>query len=70
LVLAESQCRLKQIKQAQEAFKFNVSIKPWAKLGDVGWATSELNAAILERFRASQIEIPLPQREIRILKEG
>jgi small conductance mechanosensitive channel len=47
----------------------NVSIKPWAKLGDVGLATTELNAAILERFRASQIEIPFPQREIRILKE-
>ena len=47
----------------------NVSIKPWAKLEDVGLATSELNAEILERFRASRVEIPFPQREIRIIKE-
>lgn len=47
----------------------NVSIQPWAKLDDVGLATSELNAEILERFRASRVEIPFPQREVRIIKE-
>ena len=48
----------------------SISIKPWARLDDVGLAATELNAAIIERFRAGGIEIPFPQREIRILKEG
>jgi small conductance mechanosensitive channel len=39
----------------------------WVKLPDYGLAQSELNQAIVESFRENQIEIPFPQREIRIL---
>jgi small conductance mechanosensitive channel len=44
----------------------NVAVKPWVKLADFGLAQSELNAAIIAGFRASNIEIPFPQREIRV----
>lgn len=49
--------------------KFHVSIKPRARPGDVALGTTELNAEIIERFRAGRIEIPFPQRAVRILKE-
>jgi len=45
----------------------NIAIKPFVKLADFGPAQTELNQAIIERFRAGQIEIPFPQREIRVL---
>jgi potassium-dependent mechanosensitive channel len=38
---------------------------------DAGPTTrSDLNFAILRRFRAAGIAIPYPQREVRILKDG
>lgn len=45
----------------------SIAIMPWVKTADFGPAQTEINQAILERFRASQIEIPFPQSEIRIL---
>jgi small-conductance mechanosensitive channel len=39
----------------------------WVKLPDYGHAQSELSQAIVEHLRENQIEIPFPQREIRIL---
>jgi small conductance mechanosensitive channel len=44
-----------------------ITAYPWVKLPDFGLAQSELNQAIVECFREHQIEIPFPQREIRIL---
>jgi small conductance mechanosensitive channel len=44
-----------------------VTLKPWVKLADFGLAQSEINRAIIERFRACDIEIPFPQREIRVV---
>ena len=44
-----------------------INAYPWVKLSDFGLAQSELNQAIVECFREHQIEIPFPQREIRIL---
>lgn len=44
-----------------------LSVKPWVKLADFGLVQSELNAALIERFRAGNIEIPFPQREIRVI---
>lgn len=44
----------------------NVGIKPWVKLADFGLAQTEINTAIIQQFRASNIEIPFPQREIRV----
>ena len=44
-----------------------LAVKPWVSVNDFGPAGAELNQAIVERFRASQIEIPFPQREVRML---
>jgi small conductance mechanosensitive channel len=45
----------------------NIAIAPWVAVTDYGPAGGELNKAILEEFRAKGIEIPFPQREIRVL---
>jgi small conductance mechanosensitive channel len=42
-------------------------VSPWVKVPDYVDATGELNKAILETFRARGIEIPFPQREVRML---
>ncbi len=44
-----------------------ISVKPWVAADDYVPAINELNQAILEEFRASRIEIPFPQREIKLL---
>jgi small conductance mechanosensitive channel len=45
----------------------NIAVKPWVKVPDYGTAIVELNQSIVERFRDDKIEMPFPQREIRIL---
>jgi small conductance mechanosensitive channel len=45
----------------------NLAIKPWVSVADFGAAAAEINQAILEEFRAKEIAIPFPQREIRLL---
>ena len=45
----------------------NIAVRPWALITEAGVAGSELTRAILERFRASGITIPFPQREVRML---
>jgi small conductance mechanosensitive channel len=45
----------------------NIAVKPWTKVADFGPAGDEIRQAILERFRGEGIEIPFPQREIRVL---
>ena len=47
-----------------------IAIKPWTSVADFGPAAAEINASVLERFRASGISIPLPQREVRLLNSG
>jgi small conductance mechanosensitive channel len=44
-----------------------IAVKPWVSVDNFVPAGPEINQAILERFRAQQIEIPFPQREIRML---
>src|SRR5258706_2361787 len=44
-----------------------IAVKPWVSVADYGAASAEINQAILEEFRAKGIEIPYPQREVRIL---
>ena len=46
----------------------NLAIKPWTKVEDYSAAATEINQAIVETFRASKIEIPFPQREVRMLE--
>lgn len=45
----------------------NIAIKPWVKVDDFVMAQAEINKAIAETFRAQKIEIPFPQREVRLL---
>lgn len=47
----------------------NISIKPWTSVADNGPAKAELYQAIVERFRERNIEIPFPQREVRMLND-
>jgi len=48
----------------------NIAIKPWTKVADYGVTGAAVNQAIAEEFRRQGIEIPFPQREIRILNGG
>jgi small conductance mechanosensitive channel len=45
----------------------NVAVKPWTAVPDYGPASAEIYTAIIEQFRAHKIEIPFPQREVRML---
>ena len=45
----------------------NISVNPWVNVPDFGAAGSEINKALVETFRSSGIDIPFPQREIRML---
>jgi len=45
----------------------NIAIMPWTTVADFGAAGGELNKAFLEVFREKGIEMPFPQREIRLL---
>ena len=48
----------------------NIAVKPWTTLADYGAAQAEIYQAILDKFRASRIEIPFPQREVRMLNNA
>jgi len=45
-----------------------LSVAPWVSVPDYTAASSELNRAVLETFRARGIDIPFPQREVRMLE--
>ena len=47
-----------------------VLVKPWSSLGDFGDASAEIKLAVLEAFRAHNIDIPFPQREVRMVNAG
>ena len=51
-------------------FSVTLLIQPWIDVADVIKARAELYQAIVERFRASKIEIPFPQRKVRLLGDG
>jgi small conductance mechanosensitive channel len=44
-----------------------IAIKPWAALADFGPMQGEINKAVLEKLREAGIQIPFPQREVRLL---
>jgi small conductance mechanosensitive channel len=45
----------------------SIAIRPWVAVPDFGPATGEINQAVLEALRRSKIEIPYPQREVRLI---
>ena len=47
-----------------------ISIQPWVRVADYMVATGELNQAIIEQFRATGIDIPFPQRDIRVFAQA
>jgi small conductance mechanosensitive channel len=54
---------------ALEDSSINISVKPWVTVPDYVAAQLELYQAIVERFRANNIQIPFPQREVRLLSQ-
>ncbi len=48
----------------------NIAVKPWVNVPDYPVATGEINKAIVETFRAREIVIPFPQREVRLLSDA
>ena len=46
-----------------------VMLRPWVSVPDYGAAQAELYQTIVDRCRAEKIEIPFPQREVRMLNE-
>ena len=45
-----------------------LSVNPWVKVPDYAAAIGEINKAILETFRARNIDMPFPQLEVRMLE--
>ncbi len=45
----------------------NIAIKPWTAVADYNPAQAEIYQAIVEQFRVNNIEIPFPQREVRMI---
>jgi small conductance mechanosensitive channel len=45
----------------------NIGVKPWVNVPDYVPATGEISKSIVEAFRALEIVIPFPQREVRLL---
>jgi small conductance mechanosensitive channel len=48
----------------------NISIKPWISVKDIVPAQAEIYQAVVRQFRANQIQIPFPQREVRLLNHA
>lgn len=48
----------------------NIAVKPWTSVADYPVAAGEINKAVVERFRAREIVIPYPQREVRLLSQA
>jgi len=46
----------------------DIALRPWTVVGDYIAAQGEINKEILEAFRRHGINIPRPQREVRILQ--
>lgn len=44
-----------------------IAVRPWTSVTDFGLAQSELNQSILEQFRMRKIEMPFPQRDVRVI---
>ena len=52
---------------ALEESSINISLRPWVLVPDYEAAQLEIYRAVVESFRQHGIEIPFPQREVRLL---
>ncbi|HKS57493.1 MAG TPA: mechanosensitive ion channel family protein [Steroidobacteraceae bacterium] len=48
----------------------NIVVRPWVSVTDFGPASGEVNKSVVEAFREHGIEIPFPQREVRVLQDA
>ena len=48
----------------------NIVVRPWVSVPDFGPASGEVYKSIVEAFREHGIEIPFPQREVRVLQDA
>ncbi|MGC1332653.1 MAG: mechanosensitive ion channel family protein, partial [Pseudomonas sp.] len=46
-----------------------VSLRLWVNTSDMGGVTNMINAEIRDRLRAANIDIPFPQRVVRVVSE-
>jgi small conductance mechanosensitive channel len=44
-----------------------IAVKPWVSVQDLGPATGEVNAAVVQALQGRGITIPVPQREVRLI---
>ena len=54
---------------ALEDSAVGISIRPWVQVNDFGPAAAEIYQALVTELRAADIEIPFPQREVRLLEK-
>ncbi len=47
-----------------------IAVKPWVAVVDYGPAAGELNRSLVEELRKREISIPVPQREVRLLRDA
>lgn len=47
----------------------SIAVKPWTSVENFGPAGGEIYRAIVARFRERRIDIPFPQREVRLLND-
>jgi len=47
-----------------------ISVQPWVKVPDFGAAQLEIYEAIVAKFQANNIEIPFPQRDVRLINKA
>jgi len=47
-----------------------ITLRPWCKAEDFWQVQYEIYRAVVERFREQRIEIPFPQREVRLLNSA
>lgn len=52
---------------ALEDSSINISVRPWVAVPDYEIAQLEIYKAVVDVFRQNRIEIPFPQREVRLL---
>lgn len=55
-----------QVEKLGES-SIDIGVRPWVSVPDYNDVSGEIHQAIAEKFREAEIEIPFPQREVRLL---